>query len=245
MREAADFLRAVTESPRNRQQYRLLMIWIFACARQEGWVDGNPVEAMRKTTAPRQRERLTIDQFEAIRASAELWLQKAMDLSLITLLRREDVCNLRFSDVHDDALWVVPGKTEDSTGARLKIRIGAELQALLDRCRDDVVSPYLIHRLPERARPREQRAESRVHHTQVLPEQLSRAFADARDASGLFEGVEHPPTFHEIRSLGGKRYQDRGWTLAQVQALMAHASPDMTQQYLAGHEVPWTYVTSG
>jgi hypothetical protein len=45
-----------------------------------------------------------------------------------------------------------------------------------------------------------------VHHTQVLPEQVCRTFADARDAAvaaGDLAASEHPPTFHEIRSLGG------------------------------------------
>lgn len=245
VKEAADFLRTVTESPRNRQQYRLLLVWILACARQEGWIDDNPAEATRKAAAPRQRKRLTLEQFDAIHAAAPGWLRNAMDLSRLTLLRREDVCSLRFSDIKDGRLWVVPSKTEGSTGARLKIRIGSKLQAVIDRCRDDVVSPFLVHRLPERARPRELRAEHRVHHTQVLPEQLSRGFADARDATDLFKAEANPPTFHEIRSLGGKLYQDAGWSIEQVQALMAHASSEMTAGYLAGHENQWVDVAAG
>lgn len=144
VRECADFLRTVPESPRKRQQYRLLMIWIFACARQEGRVDGNPVEATRKSAAPRQRERLTLHQFSVIRSAALPWLQNAMDLSPVTLRRREDICGLCFADLLNEALRAVPGKTEGSTGALLKIRVVAELQAVLDRRSDDVVSPYHV-----------------------------------------------------------------------------------------------------
>lgn len=128
-------------------------------------------------------------------------------------------------------------------GVRLKIALTPSLSALLARCRDAVASPYLIHRLPGRARPSDQRAKDRVHHTKVLPEQLSRAFADARDAAGITS--EHPPTFHEIRSLGGALLIEHGWALPQVQALMGHASEAMTQVYLDGHQQPWAEVAPG
>src|SRR5690606_16258779 len=166
-----------------------------------------------------------------------------MDLSLLTLLRREDVATLRFADVHDDALWVVPQKTEGSSAVRLRIKMGPELAALVARCRDAVVSPYLVHRLPEKAKPRGKGAAGRVHHTQVMPEQITRAFAEARDAAGV--GGESPPTFHEIRSLGGALLREQGWSLQQVQALMGHASEAMTSVYLEGHEVPWSEVETG
>jgi enterobacteria phage integrase len=153
--------------------------------------------------------------------------------------------SLRFADVHDNALWVVPGKTEGTTGARLKIGIepDGDLAVLVARCRDSVVSPYLIHRLPDRAQANDKRAKSRAHHTQVLPEQLSRAFADARDDAGI-DG-DNPPTFHEIRSLGGALLREAGWTVSQVQTLMTHTSEAMTEHYLGGHEAPWTEVQTG
>ncbi len=121
----------------------------------------------------------------------------------------------------------MPTKTEESSGVRLKIALGTELAALLKRAKDDVASPYVVHRLPGKARPRDKRAKGRDHHTQVLPEQLSRAFADARDEAKI--AGENPPTFHEIRSLGGALLQEAGWTLQQVQALMGHSSEAMTK----------------
>ncbi|PJK00795.1 integrase [Lysobacteraceae bacterium NML91-0213] len=243
VKECAEYIRGVTESARGRQTYRLMLSWILACAVQEGWIESNPAEQTRKFVHTRQRERLTLEAYTAIRARAPSWLQNAMDLSLITLLRREDVAGLRFADVHDDAMWVVPQKTEGSTALRLRIKVGADLEALIARCRDHVVSPYLVHRLPEKARPRDKRAAARVHHTQVMPEQITRAFAEARDAAGI--GGDSPPTFHEIRSLGGALLREQGWTVEQVQALMGHASPSMTTVYLEGHEVPWSEVETG
>lgn len=240
--DCATFIRDVTPSARSRQQFRLVLGWILTCAVEEGWIDDNPALVTRRFTHKRKRDRLTVEVYKAVHEKAPGWLQIAMDLSLLTLLRREDIATLRFSDVHDGALWVVPGKTEDSTGIRLKIALSDDLQALLARARDDVVSPFVVHRLPEKARPQGQRAKARQHHNQVLPEQISRAFADARDEAGIES--DHPPTFHEIRSLGGALLRDAGWTLEQVQALMGHSSESMTKVYLDGHEVPWSEVSA-
>lgn len=240
----AVWIRGKTTSARSRQTYRLLLDWIFGCALQEGWIDENPAAQLRKFHHTRQRERLTLDVYKAIHAAAPAWLQNAMDLSLVTLLRREDVAALAFADHHDDALWVVPEKTDASTMLKLKIAVNDELAALIKRCRDDVLSPYMVHRLPGKARPKQSQAKARRHHTQVLPEQITRAFADVRDALEL--GGDNPPTFHEIRSLGGALLMtERGWSKSQVQALMGHASEAMTTVYLEGHEVPWIEVQPG
>jgi integrase len=245
VRDCAMTIKEITQSQRARQQFRLALQWVLACAVEEGWIEMNPALQTRKAHYERARERLTKEVYDTIHEKAEPWLQNAMDLSLLTLLRREDIVSLCFTDVRDDALWVIPGKTEGTTGARLKIKIepDSDIALVISRCRDNVVSPYLIHRLPEKARPHGKRAKDRDHHTQVLPEQLSRAFAQARDGAGI-EG-KNAPTFHEIRSLGGALLRDAGWTVAQVQALMTHTSEAMTEHYLGGHEAPWTEVQTG
>lgn len=242
--ELATWIRATTKSARSRQTYRLLLDWILACAVQEGWIEENPAAQLRKFHHTRVRERLTLEAYNAIHAAAPQWLRNAMDLSLLTLQRREDIAALRFDDDHDDALWVIPEKTENSSQLRLKIAITPELRAVIARCRDNVVSPFLVHRLPIKPFPRQQRAAARTHHTQVLPDQITRTFAEIRDACEI--GGDHPPTFHEIRSLGGALLvQNHGWTKVQVQALMGHASETMTAVYLDGHELPWTEVVPG
>ena len=243
VKDCAEFIRSATESSRSRQTLRLVLGWVLACGVQEGWIDDNPALQTRRFAFERQRERLTLNAYKAIWEKAPSWVRNAMDLSLLTLLRREDVVSLTFADVRDGALWVVPSKTEDSTLVKLKIALSDDLAALVARCRDDVASPYLIHRLPEKARPQGMKAKGRTHHTQVLPEQLTRAFAKAREDAKI--DPENGPTFHEIRSLGGAMLRDKGWTIEQVQALMGHASESMTKVYLGGHDTPWQQVTPG
>jgi integrase len=240
VKDSAEYIRRA-EGARGRQTRRLVLSWIFACALQEGWMEFNPAEQTRRFAFERKRQRMTVDAYKAIHAAAPVWLQNAMDLSLLTLLRRDDIASARFSDVHDGALWVVPAKTEESTLVKLSIALSDDATVLIQRCRDDVVSPFLIHRLPEKARPQGMRAKGREHHTQLMPEQITRAFTLARTAAGIVNA--NAPTFHEIRSLGGALLmQQRGWQLEQVQALMGHASKTMTQVYLEGHDTPWQRV---
>src|SRR5690606_39158457 len=123
----AVWIRGKTTSARSRQTYRLLLDWIYGCALHEARIDENPAAQLRMFHHTRQRERLTLDAYKAIHAAAPAWLQNAMDLSLVTLLRREDVAALEFTDHHDDALWVVPEKTDASTMLKLKIAVTDEL----------------------------------------------------------------------------------------------------------------------
>lgn len=243
VKDCAEFIRAVTQSDRARQQFRLVLGWIMACAVQEGWIDTNPVLATRRFQHERKRARLTKEMYAAIWEQAEPWLRLSMDLSLVTLLRREDVVSLKFTDVRDGFLWVVPLKTEGTTLVKLKIRVGEELAALLAQARDTVLSPFVVHRLPNRARPSDKRAAARQHHTQVMPEQLTRAFQDAREAVGI--SGANAPSFHEIRSLGGALLSESGWAIEQVQSLMGHSSASMTEHYLEGHDAPWHEVQTG
>lgn len=244
VQDCATFIREVTDSPRSRQQFRLVLSWILACGVEEGWLDTNPALLTRRFRHERVRERLSLDDYNRIWAKAPAWVRNAMDLSLLTLLRREDVVTAKFADWRDGCLWVVPGKTETTTGVRLQIRLGESGEELIARARDDIASPYIVHKLPERLKPTQKRAVGRDHHTQVMADQLTRAFAEARDAAAV--GGDNPPSFHEIRSLGGALLvQQQQWTEEQVQALMAHSDVQMTKEYLDGHERPWTEVSVG
>jgi integrase len=100
-----------------------------------------------------------------------------------------------------------------------------------------MLSPFVVHRVPDRARPPDKRAAARKHHTQVMPEELTRALQDAREAAGLVGA--NPPSFYEIRSLGGALLSESGWQIEQVQRLMGHSSPSMTEHYLEGHDAVW------
>ena len=227
-----------------RVRYRARLCELFDTAMAVGMRDDNPARALRTPKAEVKRSRLLLPVYLAIYAVAEHWLQCAMDLALQTLQRREDLLQLKWTDIRDGALHVAQGKSGGRR--RLAIKIGPELQAVLDRCRGSSNCPYIIQRAPEKARPHGKRSKKREHLWQVMPEQITRAFAIAVERSGIkVDAGKTRPTFHEIRSLGIAEYHRTGWTEAQVQALAGHVDASMTRHYMDGHEPPWEPVGSG
>lgn len=242
--DVAQFLKTATDGDRARQLIRQQLIELFQTAIQEGLRHDNPAALTRRPVAKRRRMRLTEEGYRAVYEKAAPWLRNAMDLGLLTLQRREDLVSLRWEADDGTQLKIEQKKT----GKRLGIAIGPELRALLDRCRDDVRSPFVIHRRPVRLRPTDRRAAARDHHTQVLPEQLTRAFERARALSGHYAEVGEgstPPSFHEIRSLGIALYRKAGWPESRIQALAGHEDIEQTEHYLKGHEAPWAAVPCG
>lgn len=242
-RDLAQYLRTL-KSDNVRVRYRARLCELFDTAVAEGYSENNPARALRAPVPEVLRSRLTYEAYQAIYAVAEPWLQNAMDFGLQTLQRRDDLVNLRWSALKEDALHVEQGKSGGQR--RLAIKISPELRAVLTRCRDRIVCPFILHRLPDKARPQGMRAVKREHFAQVLPEQLTRAFGIAVERSGLvFATGKTRPTFHEIRSLGIALYRNMGWSQDQIQALAGHADESMTRHYMEGHEAPWQPVESG
>jgi transposase-like protein len=100
---------------------------------------------------------------------------------------------------------------------------------VVSRCRDIVVSPYLLHHI-------------RNHLTVKKGDPISRGrishgFQTARERTTL--QWDHPPTFHEIRSLSGRLYKDQ-WVDAQ--ALPGHKDSKTTSKYLDGCGIEWISV---
>lgn len=221
-----------------RQQYRAQLISVFKTAIKEGLIDQNPVLHTDAPHVERQRDRLHVDGYKALYELAEPWLQNLMDLLRLTLQRPDDLLLLKWGAYTGTHLRVVQGKTE----ARLAIAVSAEIKTVLDRCRDDVVSPFIIHRLPEKLKPREQRSKRREHHTQILRTQASRAFTDILRKCEYFEGHKNPPTLYECKSLGIAEYRTQGWEKERVQRLAGHRNVRMTEHYARGHEAPFDEV---
>ncbi len=232
----AKFLDQYPDTQSNR--YRSLLIVMFKHAIAKGLVQANPASATIPKKLKVKRKRLTTDQYHAIRDKAPTWLQNAMDLGLYTLQRREDLVALKWSQVHDGAIWIQQQKVERHGTGNLKISISPDMQTVLDRCASDgIESAYVIHRRPHRR----VHAQGRNDFTAVLPDLITKEFNKVRKATGLFNDYERgiAPTFHEIRSLGSKRYEDTGTDKRLIQALLGHTNEKMTDVYLDRYDVKW------
>lgn len=203
---------------------RSLWVDIFKEAQHAGEVPPgwNPPEATRKPTIRVSRSRLALEDWRKIyEATPENhYIRNAMLLAIVTGQRREDICNMRFSDVWDGYFHIVQGKTGTRLALPVSLRcdaIGLTLKAVIDGCRDRVVSPYLIHS------PNKRNAGA------LGKDNLSRAFADARVKAGVTspEGKTEV-TFHEQRSLSERLYRAQG---IDTKTLLGHKVQTTTDRY--------------
>ncbi|MTI72539.1 MAG: integrase [Stenotrophomonas sp.] len=222
-------------TPRASNQARAYLVDVFNYAAAKGLVADNPPEATIPRIDNKTRKRHTVKGVRKIYAEAEPWLQNAIDLALLTAQRREDILAMRFDDIRDGALHVAQHKTRRASDAGwIRLPMTPQLKSLVARCRDEVPSPFLIHRKPER------RVASGRHWTQVDNRYLTRAFKAARDAANPYPdwSPAQQPGFHELRALSLHLYKKAG---KDGQKLAGHSTRKMTKNYEADHEeVVWT-----
>ncbi len=226
-------------TPRTANQCRALLTDIFNHAAAKGLCPDNPAASTINRIEKKQRKRHTVDGLKAIREKSPAWLQNAIDLALITAQRRTDILDMRFDGVREGFLYVVQKKTAKATDAAwIRFRVTPELQAVISRCRDDVVSPYLVHRKPDRLKQKQ--AQTKDHWTKIEERYLTRAFKEAREAANCYAGwkEEEMPGFHEVRALSLHLYKKAG---KDGQKIAGHASERMTKNYQRDHdEIIWS-----
>ena len=213
---------------RTAQAVRSRLIAACQLARQKGWMTDNPAEVTAAARVKTMRERLTLESFLAVRAQADKvngWLRGLMNLALVTGADRSTLSELQRRDVLADVLAVKRSKTADSTGLVVHIPLHLELECVGLRLRDlvrnttGIASPYLIHHTRNHG--------NAPRGSQVFVDRMSHAFAEARDLAGI--GGEHPPTFHEIRSLTKRLYEAQG--NVDTQWLLGHSDAKTARTY--------------
>lgn len=240
IRDIAEFLDPMT--PRSANQTRKILVDVFNHAAAKGLVQDNPAASTIARIEKKSRQRHTVEGLAKIREAAPVWLQNAIDLALVTAQRREDIVRMRFEDIRDGYLYVVQEKTKKSTDAGwLRMQVTPQLQAIITRCRDEIASPFLIHRRPAAINPKYRK--SKAHWTEVSCEMLTRAFKEARDVAKPYPKLSdaEQPTFHEIRALAVHLYKRDG---KDAQRIAGHADEKMTKNYAKDHaEIIWTDVS--
>lgn len=248
----SEFLEQQTDKQFNR--YRGLMENIFRHAISRGFRDDNPVVAIIEKQTQKDRQRLPREAFDKIRTAAEPWLQRAMDLALWSLQRREDLTLLRLEENWKGGkLYVRQGKVEGHGTGLLAITPGPHLRAAIIACLnapDRNSCPFLLYRIPKKKKSKRSKHEEwREHPYQIDPDVMSREFSRIRDELKLFEHLTYKqrPTLHEIKGLGGDVYRtELKWSNEQIQALMGHTEVDTTEDfYLSGHGDRWQEVQAG
>ncbi|MGG6631959.1 UNVERIFIED_CONTAM: phage integrase Arm DNA-binding domain-containing protein [Enterobacter cloacae] len=232
---------------------------LFSYAVDESLMLNNPATRKKmRRTEEKKRQRLSLDHFMTIRRAAAPWLRTAMDLALQTTHARLEVSRIRYSIREPKngicgcvwleqpesgiygTLYIHRQKVQKKEASHVAIPIGDELKRIIDDSRDNVASPYVVHRIPER---QVKRSKEVSHPTQVAPDYLSRSFSALRDSLGLCNHLkmDERPTFHEIRALAAHLFDKQG---IDPQGRMAHSDSKSTKIYTQNH-IDWVVVPHG
>lgn len=191
-----------------------------------GWMTSNPAEVTEQPKAKVRRSRLTLEAFNAILAKApevQPWLENAMLLALVSGQDRSTVARWLRSTISGDISVVQRSKTGVKIAIPLDLRmevIRMSLREVIAKCKaTGVVSQYLIHHVRNGAKVK--------RGDPVSIGAVSVAFANARRLAGIPE--DGAPTFHEIRSLSKRTYQEQG--NVDTKALLGHLSDEAANLY--------------
>ncbi|WP_444891236.1 tyrosine-type recombinase/integrase [Microbulbifer sp. DLAB2-AA] len=212
---------------------------------------------LEKGKPTKKRQRLTLEAYWTIYEKAgELGyeaLQVAMGISMLTTMRRSDICELNFEKhLQGDHLRKTINKSEaqrDSLAAShlsFNLKTHQQLNKLINRARElslrNYRCPYILSHTPKQRRT----GKTKEHVCQVSPDRLSDMFTEVRNATGLYIGLPKnhtPPSFHEVRSLASDRFKRMGYDVKSVQQLMAHTDERVTQSYQAGHGIDYEEIS--
>jgi len=239
--QVAEIVDAVKAEGHNRmaQVVRMAIIDVFREAQHAGHVPPgyNPAQATKQPRNRVVRQRLSLDEWQAIFSAAEdhpPYLQSAMLLALVTGQRIGDISNMKFSDIWDDMLHVTQEKTGCRVAIPLSLRcmaIEISLREVVAQCRDAVVSKYLVHFRHSTSQA--------VRGDKVSASSITTTFKKARNHCGITWAKGAAPTFHEQRSLSERLYREQG---VDTQKLLGHKTQKMTDRYNDDRGKDWIVV---
>ncbi|MEH5628102.1 site-specific integrase [Citrobacter freundii] len=226
--------------PRMAQVVRSVLIDVFKEAQHYGEVPPghNPALATKQPKRKITRQRLSLEEWHKIFDIADdkhQYMGNAMLLALVTGQRLGDISKMKFSDIWDDHLHIEQEKTGSKIAIPLSLRLNAidwSLREIVARCRDYVISPYLVHFF---------RTTSQAERgAQVKSNTLTMNFSKARDVAGIDWEKGSPATFHEQRSLSERLYKEQG---VDTQKLLGHKTQQQTDRYHDDRGKSWIIVS--
>ena len=187
---------------------------IFKMAVRWGVLVVNPAADMEKPSPANPKTRfLTIEEFEKLEAAAPEWLRPMLLMAVSTGMRLKEVAGLRWTDV-DRGSGVIHVDQDTKTGRR-EIPMSDTVREVLDGVVRHVRSPMVFVEADGRDYASERR---RNRITAVTTKAMRDAGID--DAS-----------YHSLRHTAAAWMVQAGISLYEVQQVLGHATPVMTQRY--------------
>lgn len=231
VRDIAQMLEAITErgQPGWAKDIRNRMIAACTKAVSRGWMETNPAAITELPKVVVKRQRLTLESFQAILAKApeiSPWLENAMLLAVVSGQDRSVISSWTRRHVIGDVIMAKRAKMKRyqievaiPTALRLDV-LGLTLADVIARCKaTGVVSQNLIHHMVPQGQAR--------RGDPVKADTISAAFTEARSKAGIPD--EGAPTFHEIRSLAKRLYDEQG--NVDTKALLGHTTDATAKLY--------------
>jgi len=167
--------------------------------------DHNPCRYVRKFPEPKRRRYVRDDEYQAVYELAAPTVQVAMDLAVLTALRRGDILSLTRDNLTDEGIYIHTSKTKKD----LLIEWSDELRAVVDRAK----------RLPPQVRK------------PIIPTRRGKAYTGQGFAAiwqqlmakAVKQGIER----YQFRDLRAKSASDD--TLEAATQRLGHADPRITE----------------
>lgn len=226
--------RATTRA--NRERSLFSHIWNFA--REEGLTDKpNPCAGVHGYRETGRDIYIEDEIYSAIYKAACRPIRDAMDLAYLTGQRPADTLRISQAHIRGDTIELRPGKTQTSTGARIRLRLIDEqgqrnsLGALVDRLKRQAEE----HRVHSLLLIQNEQGQALSH--QALIKRFRRARAEAAKAAKR-TALRREILGVQFRDLRAKAGTDKAEAAdpRRAQQQLGHASVVMTEKYIRGRK---------
>lgn len=208
LKVVAQMRRGLADTPVMANKCLLVLKMVFQWALENGVVDSNPVVGVRKFGETKRTRRVTLDEFQAIRAKAPERLQVVMDLCYLTGQRIGDVLKIERSHLLDAGVYV----KQQKTGAELVVAWTPELRRAVELAKAQ---------------------HGKVARMRLVQWKYRTIHQDWTEAV-LAAGVEHC-TLHDLRAMSATETDRQG---GSAKGLLGHTDERMTRRYLRDTEAP-------
>ncbi|HEJ9702753.1 TPA: tyrosine-type recombinase/integrase [Proteus mirabilis] len=186
---------------------RSTMLDAFNEAIADGVIKENPVSVTKPPKTSVQRSRLSLEEFKYALEYTNDKYRHMFLLAVLTAQRISDIINMKWDDIKNDRLYV----TQIKTGSKVAIPLSLRLESI--GCSiNDVLN--LIDRKSDKICGNTTAKTLRGKFIEALPKHL-----------------ENKPTFHEIRSLSARLYEEEK-SAEFAKKILGHKSMRMTDKYL-------------
>jgi integrase len=187
---------------------------IFKMAVRWGVLEVNPAAEMEKPSPANPKTRfLTIEEFEKVEAAAPEWLRPILRMAVATGMRLKEVAGLRWTDI-DRGAGVIHVDQDTKTG-RHEIPMSDTVREVLDGVVRHLRSPMVFAD-----------GEGIGFASETRRSLISSATRKAMHDAGIEDA-----TFHSLRHTAAAWMVQDGVPLYEVQNVLGHSTPVMTQRY--------------